>query len=272
MVAQHTTSTAQFVALDNWRAAPEEAPGGAFTAVGIHALDYMIVLAGRVHELRCVTARNYPGRSDDTTSILLQFADGATGLMFCSVATATNFEFIAYGTDGLGEISRPDLSRLRFAPAATEAPTGLIPAQPDEIVEFSSFDMLHAELTAFARTIREEALSGPDRRRPAWHGRARRHRGVGAKRRDSYGPTVKVASALVVARHARQWQCHQLQKWMARRRIATPRIQEEGARSAPMLSICAQQPADDTAEATSLSCGSWQKIVRNKKLARFRFY
>ena len=42
--------------------------------------------------------------------------------MFCSVATATNFEFIAYGTDGLGEISRPNLSRLRFAPAATEAP------------------------------------------------------------------------------------------------------------------------------------------------------
>src|SRR5580704_10099709 len=32
MVAQHTTSTAQFVALDNWRAAPEEAPGGALTA------------------------------------------------------------------------------------------------------------------------------------------------------------------------------------------------------------------------------------------------
>src|SRR5580700_3142742 len=84
MVAQHTTSTAQFVPLDNWRAAPEEAPGGAFTAVGIHALDYMIALAGRVRELRCVTARNHPGRSDDTTTIMLQFAGGASGLMFCS--------------------------------------------------------------------------------------------------------------------------------------------------------------------------------------------
>ncbi len=156
MVAQHTTSTAQFVPLDNWRAAPEEAPGGAFTAVGIHTLDYMIALAGRVRELRCVTARNYPGRSDDTTTIMLQFAGGASGLMFCSVATATNFEFIAYGTGGLGEITRPNLSRLRFAPATTEAPTGLIPAPPDEIVEFSSFDTLHAELTAFARAIREK--------------------------------------------------------------------------------------------------------------------
>jgi predicted dehydrogenase len=31
MVAQHTTSTGQFIAPDNWRAAPEEAPGGALT-------------------------------------------------------------------------------------------------------------------------------------------------------------------------------------------------------------------------------------------------
>jgi len=109
MVAQHTTSTAQFVALDNWRAAPEEAPGGALTAVGVHALDHMIEFAGRVRDVRCVTARNYPGRSDDTTTIMLRFSSGATGQIFCSVATATNFEFTLYGTNGLAEISRPDM-------------------------------------------------------------------------------------------------------------------------------------------------------------------
>jgi predicted dehydrogenase len=155
MVAQHTTSTAQFVALDNWRAAPDEAPGGAFTAVGVHALDHMIELAGPVRDLRCVTARNYPGRSDDTTTIMLRFDSGATGLVFCSVATATNFEFTVYGTQGLAEVSRPDLSRFRFAPAATAAPTGLVPAPPDQIAEFAGFDMLHAELTAFAHAIRD---------------------------------------------------------------------------------------------------------------------
>src|SRR5260221_16069 len=57
MVAQHTTSTAQFITPGNWRAAPEEAPGGALTAVGVHALDHMIQLAGRVRDVRCVTAR-----------------------------------------------------------------------------------------------------------------------------------------------------------------------------------------------------------------------
>ena len=153
-VAQHTTSTAQFVALDNWRAAPEEAPGGAFTATGVHALDHMIELAGPVKNVRCVTARHYPGRSDDTTSIMLEFAHGATGLIFCSVATATNFAFTLYGTGGLGEISRPDLSRLRFTPAATVAPTGPVPPQPDEVLDFPGFHMLHAELTAFADAVR----------------------------------------------------------------------------------------------------------------------
>ena len=153
MVAQHTTSTAQFIAPDNWRAAPEEAPGGAFTAVGVHVLDHMIEFAGRVRDVRCVTARNYPGRSDDTTTIMLRFDGGASGLIFCSVATATNFEFIAYGTSALAEISRPDLSRFRFAPVASAAPTGVIAAPADEILEFPGFDMLHAEMTAFARAI-----------------------------------------------------------------------------------------------------------------------
>ncbi len=155
MVAQHTTSTAQFVAPDNWRAAPEEAPGGAFTAVGVHALDHMIELAGHVRDVRCATARAYPGPSDDTTTVMLRFESGATGLVFCSVATATNFEFIVYGTDGLAEISRADLSRLRFAATATVAPTGLVPAPADEVLNFPGFDVLSAELTAFAGAIRD---------------------------------------------------------------------------------------------------------------------
>ena len=155
MVAQHTTSTAQFIALDNWRAAAEEAPAGAFTATGVHSLDHMIELSGRVRDVRCVTARNYPGRSDDTTTVMLQFAGGASGTIFCSVATATNFEFTVYGTAGLAEISRPDLSRLRFAPMATAAPTGPVAAPPDEILQFPGANTLRAELRAFARAIRD---------------------------------------------------------------------------------------------------------------------
>lgn len=155
MLAQHTTSTVQFIAPDNWRAAAAEAPGGAFTAVGVHSLDNMIEFAGRVRDVRSITARNYPGPSDDTTTVMLRFDGGATGLIFCSVATATNFELTTYGTQGLIEISRTDLSRFRFAPTATAGPTGPVPAPPDEILQFSGFDMLCAEMTAFARAIRD---------------------------------------------------------------------------------------------------------------------
>jgi predicted dehydrogenase len=155
MVAQHTTSTGQFIPPDNWRAAPEEAPGGALTAVGVHALDHMIEFAGRVRDVRCVTARNIPGPSDDTTTVMLRFETGATGLIFCSVATATNFSFTLYGSKGLAEISKPNLQTLRFVSTSEQAPTGPVSPPPDEIIEHPGFDMLNAELTEFARAIRE---------------------------------------------------------------------------------------------------------------------
>ena len=161
MVAQHTTSTGQFVAPDNWRAAPDEAPGGALTAVGVHALDHMIEFAGRVADVRCITGRFLPAPSDDTTAVMLRFENGATGLLFCSVATATNFSFVLYGTAGLAEISKPELRTFRFVPGSKEPPSGPIKAPPDEISEHANFDMLNAELTEFARCIRDRRRSYP---------------------------------------------------------------------------------------------------------------
>jgi predicted dehydrogenase len=155
MVAQHTTSTGQFIAAGNWRAAAEEAPGGALTAVGVHALDHMIEFGGRVRDVRCVTSRHFNLPSDDTTAVMLRFANGATGLIFCSVATATNFSFTLYGSRGLAEISRPDLQHFRFVPGSTEAPRGPVAAPADEVNEHRGFDMLRAELTEFACCIRE---------------------------------------------------------------------------------------------------------------------
>ena len=59
------------------------------------------------------------------------------------------------GSKGLAEISKPNLQRLRFVPISDRAPSGPIIAPPDEISEHPGFDMLNAELTAFARAIRE---------------------------------------------------------------------------------------------------------------------
>jgi predicted dehydrogenase len=104
----------------------------------------------------CTTARTIPGPSDDTTSIMLRFENGATGLLFCSVATATAFSFTLYGSKGLAEISRPNLQHFRFVPISTVAPTGPVTAPPDEIIESPAFDMLQAELVEFARCIEQK--------------------------------------------------------------------------------------------------------------------
>jgi predicted dehydrogenase len=156
MVGQHTTSTAQFIPADNWRARPEEAPGGAVTAVGVHSIDHMIEFAGRVRDVLCTTGRYIPGPSDDTTNVMLRFESGATGLLFCSVATATTLSFTVYGTKGLAEFSRPDLSRFRYVPISTVAPSGPVAAPADEVIEHPGFDMLNAEMIEFARCIKEK--------------------------------------------------------------------------------------------------------------------
>jgi predicted dehydrogenase len=154
IMAMHTTSTGQFIAADNWRAQPDEAPGGALTAVGVHSIDHMIEFGGEVAEVLCTTRRYIPGPpADDTTNVLLRFKNGATGLLFCSVATATTLSFTLFGTKGLAEFSRPNLARFRFTPVSTVAPTGPVTAPPDEIIETEAFDMLNAELLEFARCI-----------------------------------------------------------------------------------------------------------------------
>jgi predicted dehydrogenase len=84
---------------------------------------------------------------------MLRFRNGPTGLLFCSVATATTLSFTLFGTKGLAEFSKPNLSRFRFVPVSTVAPTGPVTAPPDEIIDSEGFDTLNAELVAFGHSI-----------------------------------------------------------------------------------------------------------------------
>jgi predicted dehydrogenase len=153
MVGQHTTSTQSFLAPDNWRSDAQEAPGGAMTAVGVHLMDHMIEFGGRVRETQCVTGVHGAGPAEDTTTVLFTFESGATATIFCSVATATNFSFSVYGSKGLAEISGAALQNFRFVPTSDRPPDGPVTAPPGEHLDFTGFDMLNAELTAFARAI-----------------------------------------------------------------------------------------------------------------------
>ena len=65
-----------------WRSSRAEAPGGGMTARGIHTLDSMIQITGAVSEVYAHSGRRKLPTEveiDDTTSMLLKFAGGATG-------------------------------------------------------------------------------------------------------------------------------------------------------------------------------------------------
>ena len=90
---------------DSWRATRAEAPGGGMTARGIHTLDGMIALGGPIGSVYAVSARQkLEVDIDDTTVMLLRFADGKTGTLATIFATANFWRIHAFGTDGWAEM------------------------------------------------------------------------------------------------------------------------------------------------------------------------
>ena len=164
---------------------PADSPGGALTAVGVHLLDHMIEFGGRVRDVLCATKLYGAGPADDTTTILLRFAGGVTGTIFCSVATATNFSFTVYGTKALAEVSRPNLQRFRFVPGigACADRSGDGAARRDHRAP----EIRYAQRRAHhVRPLHKRAhdLSGRPRRRAARHVGIRRRGPLGGKRKN----------------------------------------------------------------------------------------
>jgi predicted dehydrogenase len=137
---------------DAWRAQPDEAPGGAMTAIGVHLVDGMIDLMGRVDTVYSRVCRRAAPYSDDTTDVLLTFANGATGHIFCSVAATPNYRMAVYGTKGFAEILGHPMQTFRLVPALDGDHRRVGVAH---VTETADFNMLTAELEAFAASIVE---------------------------------------------------------------------------------------------------------------------
>src|SRR5262249_47707237 len=133
------------------------APAGAMTAVGVHLLDHMIEFGGRGREVHCITGVHGAGPAEGTTTVLFNFENSGTATLFFSVATATNFSFTVYRLQGLPQGSCASLQTFRFVPTSQRAPDGPVTAPPGEHLDFGGFDMLNAELNAFARAIIDKA-------------------------------------------------------------------------------------------------------------------
>ena len=131
---------------DAWRVRPDESPAGAMTAIGVHLVDGMIDLFGPIRQVYAEVARRAAPLADDTTDVLLRFDNGASGHIFCSTAAAPHYRMAVYGTKGFAEVLGHSMSLFRLVPAGDGA------GEP-EVTETVGFNMLTAELEAFASSI-----------------------------------------------------------------------------------------------------------------------
>jgi len=137
----------------SWRLDPAEVPAGGMTALGVHAVDSMIELFGRIDTVYCLSRRKVATRIDDATSIAFGFASGMTGTLSMSTSTAVHFRFAAYGSKAVAEVSTPSMDLFRVFPVqglpAHGQPTGTLP----EVIETKGADPVRDELEVFARSI-----------------------------------------------------------------------------------------------------------------------
>jgi predicted dehydrogenase len=130
-----------FLAPDAWRADKNETPVGGLTPMGVHVIDAYINLFGEVDEVYCQSFRRaVPNDTDDTSSILFMFKNGM----------APSFRIQGYGLGGSFEIRNPDLSSFEFVPNGDGPITGATGENKTVTKDFSGFDMVSAELEAFA--------------------------------------------------------------------------------------------------------------------------
>ena len=88
--AELTAATGFHRPKTSWRTLAAEEPAGAMVSIGVHLVDAMTHMAGRVREVYCVAANRGGPHGDDTTHLMLQFQSGVTGLIYVSVAATRN--------------------------------------------------------------------------------------------------------------------------------------------------------------------------------------
>lgn len=96
-----------------WRDSRTESPAGGMTSLGIHALDCMIHMAGRIAEIDTISTRraiNYD--IDDATAAVLQFEDGMTGTLVTLASSPRIFHIRVAGSKGWAELTSSENLRI----------------------------------------------------------------------------------------------------------------------------------------------------------------
>jgi predicted dehydrogenase len=141
----------------HWRQEREEGPAGGMTGRGVHTLDAFLYLAGRVATVHAQSTRRALDYGlDDTTSMLLRFAGGATGYLGTVIATAETWRMQVFGTKGWVEVGDVEHLTTWQMRVCYLDPRALNVHHKPEVVIFPPTSTERAELEHFARAAEEK--------------------------------------------------------------------------------------------------------------------
>jgi predicted dehydrogenase len=135
----------------HWRQQREEGPAGGMTGRGVHVVDAMLYLAGRIDSVVAQSARlTLDYGLDDTTSMLFRFTSGATAYLGTVIATAECWRLQVFGSKGWASVgSIPHLHTWSLT-------TCMVNAQPT-VIDYPQTSSERAELEGFADAIEGRA-------------------------------------------------------------------------------------------------------------------
>lgn len=151
---------------DHWRMNRDEGPAGGMTGRGIHVVDAMLYLAGKVNSVHAQSHRLAQDFGiDDTTSMLFRFQGGATAYLGTVIATAETWRMQVFGSRGWVEIGDVEHLTTWRMKVCYVNPDDLHTHHKPQTMSFPDVSTERAELEHFADAVkagRPLAVSGGD--------------------------------------------------------------------------------------------------------------
>jgi predicted dehydrogenase len=141
---------------DHWRQQREQGPAGGMTGRGVHVVDAMVYLAGRVESVHAQSYRRALGYGiDDTTSMLFKFKNGPTGYLGTMIATAETWRMQIFGSKGWVEVGDVEHLTTWHMKVCFVDPDNLHVHHKPQLIAFPETSTERAELENFADAVRE---------------------------------------------------------------------------------------------------------------------
>lgn len=140
--ANQSGSRGLTIDLSSWRTDPAESPLSGMTGMGVHQIDTMLYLLGRIEAVSARTNRIVKRTALDDASVLaLEFANGAVGTLVTSYVAPPTVRIGVIGT-GAAAWNELDGRRLMVQAISDKEPAeveiDVLDTVTDEVIEFAS--------------------------------------------------------------------------------------------------------------------------------------